>query len=162
MSIALAARRSGTPSRFDPSFYRTHDALGYIPPDIQSLRSQATYASGLPMFGAPGPYGPGSARGSNGIKRSAYGYAASIVSQDAGHSSADTGSVINDSGSSVNMTFSQSDRIRRRGSFGSSSVAGTSDIGSVSQYDYKSQDESADLDDMKSQYSGTQAGVTVF
>ncbi len=114
------------------------------------------------MFGAPGPYGPGSSRGSNGIKRSAYGYASSIVSQDAGHSSADTGSVINDSGSSVNMTFSQSDRIRRRGSFGSSSVAGTSDIGSVSQYDYKSQDESADLDDMKSQYGGTQAGVTVF
>ncbi|KAF8350432.1 ATP dependent helicase [Amanita rubescens] len=162
MMDPMAARRSGTPSRFDPSFYRTHDALGYIPPDIQSLRSQATYASGLPMFGAPGPYGPGSSRGSNGIKRSAYGYASSIVSQDAGHSSADTGSVINDSGSSVNMTFSQSDRIRRRGSFGSSSVAGTSDIGSVSQYDYKSQDESADLDDLKSQYSGTQAGVTVF
>jgi len=114
------------------------------------------------MFGAPGPYGPGGSRGVNGSKRGGYGYASSIVSQDAGHSAADTNSVINDSGSSVNMAFSQSDRIRRRGSFGSSSVAGTSDIGSVSQYDYKSQDESADLDDVKSQYTGTQAGLTVF
>ncbi|KAK2466665.1 hypothetical protein APHAL10511_000923 [Amanita phalloides] len=162
MMDPAASRRSGTPSRFDASFYRTHDALGYIPSDIQSVRSQATYSSGLPMFGAPGPYGPGTSRGANGSKRGGYGYASSIVSQDAGPSSADTNSVINDSGSSVNMTFSQSDRIRRRGSFGSSSVAGTSDIGSVSQYDYKSQDESADLDDMKSQYGGTQAGVTVF
>ncbi|KAM6500240.1 hypothetical protein JOM56_003254 [Amanita muscaria] len=157
----MAARRSGTPSRFDASFYRTHDALSYIPSDLQSLRSQATYSSGLPAFGAPGPYGPGASRGVNGSKRP-YSYAASIVSQDAGHSAADTNSVINDSGSSVNMAFSQSDRIRRRGSFGSSSVAGTSDIGSVSQYDYKSQDDLADLDDVKSQYTGTQAGVTVF
>ncbi|KAJ3887521.1 putative NAM7-nonsense-mediated mRNA decay protein [Lentinula edodes] len=34
--------------------------------------------------------------------------------------------------------------------------------GSISQYDYKAQDESGDLDDMKSQYTGTESGVTVF
>jgi regulator of nonsense transcripts 1 len=60
------------------------------------------------------------------------------------------------------MAFSQSDRLRRRGSFGTASVTGTSDLGSVSQYDYKSQDDGGDLDDMKSQYAGTQSGVTVF
>ena len=50
--------------------------------------------------------------------------------------------------------------LRRRTSF--SSMAGTSDMGSLSQYDYKSQDDGTDLDDMKSQYTGTQSGVTVF
>lgn len=155
----LASGRSGTPSRFDASFYRTHDALGYIPSDVQSLRSQATYSSGLPVFAATGPFGPGIPRGANGAKRSTYGsYASSIISQDAGPSGsiADNSSVI----SSAGQAFSQADRLRRRTSF--SSVAGTSDIGSLSQYDYKSQDEAIDMDDMKSQYAGTQSGVTVF
>ncbi|KAH7874834.1 ATP dependent helicase [Lentinula edodes] len=158
------ARSSGTPSRFDASFYRTHDALGYIPSDVQSLRSQATYSSGLPMFTATGPFSANVPRGT-GAKRSTYGsYASSIISQDAGPSVTDNSSVI---GSTTggdhanNLTFSQSDRLRRRTSFGSSSVAGT-DMGSISQYDYKAQDESGDLDDMKSQYTGTQSGVTVF
>ncbi|CAK5277486.1 unnamed protein product [Mycena citricolor] len=161
------SRRSGTPSRFDASFYRTHDALGYIPSDVQSLRSQATYSSGLPMFSASGPFGAvsnGIPRGPNGAKRSVYGsYASSVISQDPGGAN----SVITDSSSVVggasNIAYSQSDRIRgRRPSFGSSSVAGISDAGSLSQYDYKSQDDAADLDDMKSQYTGTQSGVTVF
>ncbi|KAJ3866800.1 ATP dependent helicase [Lentinula novae-zelandiae] len=158
------ARSSGTPSRFDASFYRTHDALGYIPSDVQSLRSQATYSSGLPMFTATGPFSANVPRGT-GAKRSTYGsYASSIISQDAGPSVTDNSSVI---GSTTggdranNLTFSQSDRLRRRPSFGSSSVAGT-DMGSISQYDYKAQDESGELDDMKSQYTGTQSGVTVF
>ncbi|EKM55248.1 uncharacterized protein PHACADRAFT_28301 [Phanerochaete carnosa HHB-10118-sp] len=157
------ARRSGTPSRFDASFYRTHDALGYIPSDVQSLRSQATYSSGLPMFGAGTPFGPGMQR-PNGGKRSTYGsYASSIISQDAGVNGNDTASVI---GSTVgtdrasSVAYSQSDRLRRRTSF--SSVAGASDMGSLSQYDYKSQDDGTDMDDMKSQYTGTQSGVTVF
>ncbi|KAI0636573.1 RNA helicase-domain-containing protein [Trametes polyzona] len=157
-------RRSGTPSRFDASFYRTHDALGYIPSDAQSLRSQATYSSGLPMFAATGPFGPGMPR-QNGAKRSTYGsYASSIISQDAGPAGTDTSSVV---GSAVGasdrpggMAYSQSDRLQRRSSF--SSTAGTSDMGSLSQYDYKSQDDGTDLDDMKSQYTGTQSGVTVF
>ncbi|KAG2119190.1 AAA domain-containing protein [Suillus clintonianus] len=101
--------RSGTPSRFDSSFYRTHDALGYIPYDVQSLRSQATYSSGLPMFAAAGGFGPGLPRASGGVrKRSAYGsYASPIISQDAGSP--------NISGSA--MAFSQLDRLQRRGSF---------------------------------------------
>ena len=163
--LCIVARgRSGTPSRFDASFYRTHDALGYIPSDVQSLRSQATYSSGLPaMFSAPGPFGPGPiSRGPNGGKRSTYSYASSIVSQDAGQSGAtDSGSVIGVGGSG-NIAYSQSDRLRRRSSFGSTSVAGQSDLGSLSGYDYKSQDDAADMDDMKSQYAGTQSGVTVF
>jgi len=91
-------------------------------------------------------------------------YASSIISQDAGPSVTDNSSVI---GSTTggdranNLTFSQSDRLRRRSSFGSSSVTGT-DLGSISQYDYKNQDEAADMDDMKSQYTGTQSGVTVY
>lgn len=102
----------------------------------------------------------------NGAKRSAYGsYASSIISQDVGTGGTDNASVI---GSAVgpsdrpisSMAYSQSDRLRRRASF--SSTAGTSDMGSLSQYDYKSQDDATDLDDMKSQYTGTQSGVTVF
>lgn len=150
--------RSGTPSRFDANFYRTHDALAYIPSDVQSLRSQATYSSGLPMFAATGGFPPGVPRGPGGAgKRSAYGsYASSIISQDAGPpSSASIG------GGSLggSLAYSQSDRLRRRGSF--SSAAGT-DMGSMSGYDYKSQDGTTDADDMKSQYAGTQSGVTVF
>lgn len=147
------ARSSGTPSRFDASFYRTHDPLNYIPSDVQSLRSQATYASGLPVFTASGPF---NAAGVS--KRSAYGgsYAPSIVSQGG---AGDSGSVI---GVSERVGYSQSDRLRRRGSFGS--VAGASEVGSLlsSGFDYKSQDEAADMDDMKSQYAATQSGVTAF
>ena len=113
------------------------------------------------MFGAPGPYGPAIPRGASGGKRSTYSYASSIVSQDAGQSVTDQSSVIG-GGSHASLAFSQSDRLRRRSSFGSASVAGTSDVGSLSQYDYKSQDDGGDLDDLKSQYAGNQTRVTVF
>lgn len=163
LATATMSRRSGTPSRFDASFYRTHDALSYIPSDVQSLRSQATYSSGLPVFGAPGPFGPGMPRVPGVGKRSTYSYASSIVSQDVGPSVTDNGSVVGgDRGSNVNIAYSQSDRLRRRSSFGSASVTGQSDLGSLSQFDYKSQDDGNDMDDMKSQYAGTQSGVTVF
>lgn len=160
---SFTGRRSGTPSRFDASFYRTHDPLGYIPSDVQSLRSQATYSSGLPIFtGTSGPFGQAMTRSSNGQKRSVYGgYASSIISQDVGPSSSiDTGSVLGGgiSGRASSVAYSQSDRLRRRNSF--SSMAGTSDLGSISQFDYKSQDDAADMDDLKSQYAGN--GVTVF
>ncbi|KAG1865106.1 hypothetical protein C8R48DRAFT_833449 [Suillus tomentosus] len=149
------AGRSGAPSRFDTSSYRTHDALGYIPSDVQSLRSQATYSSELPMFAAAGGFGPGIPHGCGGVgKRSTYGsYVSSIISQDAGPPS--TASI---SGSA--MAVSQSDRLQRRGSF--SSAASASDMASMSEYDYKSQDGTADVDDVKSQYAGTQSDVTVF
>ena len=163
-SFMCPGRRSGTPSRFDASFYRTHDALGYIPSDVQSLRSQATYSSGLPMFATSGPFGPGMQR-PNGAKRSTYGsYASSIISQDIGPGGNDTASVISSavgmSDRASTMAYSQSDRLHRRSSF--SSMAGTSDLGSLSQYDYKSQDDGTDMDDVKSQYAGTQSGITVF
>ncbi|KAF5388908.1 hypothetical protein D9757_005076 [Collybiopsis confluens] len=181
--------RSGTPSRFDASFYRTHDAVGYIPSDVQSLRSQATYSSGLPMFTATGPFSANNIPGRGaGAKRSMYGstYASSIISQDVGPSNSsvsgatDNGSVTGGSGAervnggagvvgdrdrASNLSFAQSDRLRRRGSFGASSVAGMTDLGSsISQYDdYKNQDSDVgDMDDMKSQYMGTQSGLTVF
>jgi regulator of nonsense transcripts 1 len=156
----FVGRRSGTPSRFDASFYRAHDPLSYIPSDVQSLRSQATYSSGVPMFAAA-QYGGISRGGANGGKRSNYGsYAASIISQDAAGSMADSNSVV---GAGSNIAYSQSDRLRRRPSFSSSSVTGASDMGSLmSGYDYKSQDDAADMDDMKSQYTGTQSGLTVF
>ena len=151
--LSNTATNSGTPSRFDTSFYRTHDPLNYIPSDVQSLRSQATYSSGLPVFNSNGPFNAGGVS-----KRSAYGsYAPSIVSQGG---AGDSGSVIGDA--SERVGYSQSDRLRRRGSFGS--VAGASEVGSLlsSGFDYKSQDEAADMDDMKSQYAGTQSGVTAF
>ena len=78
-----------------------------------------------------------------------------------GSGAGDSGSVIGDAPERVG--YSQSDRLRRRGKvFGS--VAGASEVGSLlsSGFDYKSQDEAADMDDMKSQYAGTQSGVTAF
>ena len=98
-------------------------------------------------------------------KRGPYGsYASSIISQE-GPVGTDSSSVVGSSAGtsdrrSTSMAYSQSDRLRRRTSF--SSIAGTSDMGSLSQYDYKGQDDISDLDDVKSQYTGTQAGVTVF
>lgn len=159
------SRMSGTPSRFDANFYRTHDPLGYIPSDAQSLKSQATYSSGLPMFaGMNGPFGQGMHRPSTGAKRSAYGsYASSVISQDAGGN--DTSSVIAPSERTSSVAYSQSDRLHRRLSY-SSSVAGASDFAgltSASQYEYKSQaDDAGDMDDMKSQYAPTTSGITSF
>jgi regulator of nonsense transcripts 1 len=156
----FAGRRETPSNRFDSSFYRTHDALSYIPSDVQSLKSQATYSSGLPAFaGGAGPFNPNS-RGAGSSKRSAYGgYASSVISQDtrAGTAS-DAVSVIGSQAPSErtsSVAYSQSDRIRRRASFSS-----TSDMGSLSTYDYKSQEDAADLDDMRSQYSAS--GVTEF
>jgi len=152
---------SGTPSRFDSTFYRTHDPMAYIPSDVQSLKSQATYSSGLPMFsGMNGGYG--GMRPTNGAKRSTYGsYASSVISQDIGGT--DTSSVARGTNS---IAYSQSDRLQRRFSY-SSSVAGASDAASLisgsSQYDYKSQvDDGTDMDDMKSQYASTTSGITTF
>lgn len=159
--------RSGTPSRFDASFYRSHDALGYIPSDVASVRSQATYSSGLPLFTATGAF-PSSAASSRGGPRTRS-YASSIISQQ------DAPSTVLDDMSSIagSMSYNQSDRVhRRRPSFGSS-IAGSTG----GEFDYKSQVGLGDdvgndlLDDVKSQFSTTApsvseksggAGVTVF
>ena len=95
--------------------------------------------------------------------RSQHGYVSSIISQE-GSIGIDNLSVV---GSSVgtsnccltNMAFSQSDWLWRQTSF---SVTGTSNMGSLLQYNYKGQDDISDLDDMKSQYIGAQTGVVVF
>jgi regulator of nonsense transcripts 1 len=113
------------------------------------------------MFAAA-PFGPGPIprSGANGGKRAYGSYASSIISQDAAGSTTDGNSVVSAASS---IAYSQSDRLRRRTSFSGSSVAGASDMGSLSSaYDYKSQDDAADLDDVKSQYTGTQSGLTVF
>ncbi|KAG9127213.1 ATP-dependent helicase NAM7 [Ceratobasidium sp. 392] len=144
-------RRTAT-SAYDNSFYRTHDPLGYIPSDVQSLKSSA---SGLPHFGAAAPFGPSKQKASVGQKRPTdVSYASSMISQDVAgtpggtEASSVAGSQFDHNGSIV---FSQSDRLRRRNSL--TSIAGTSHIGSISAYDYKSQDSVIDADDVESQYS---------
>ncbi|KAG8948888.1 hypothetical protein FRC04_009227 [Tulasnella sp. 424] len=156
-----APGRSGTPSRFDSSFFRTHDPTNYIPTDLQS---QATYSSGIPAFAAGGaPYSQ-VPRGTAGAKRGGFGgYASSVISQDVGSGALnDTASVIGSSiaSSRDNISYTQSDRLRRRLSQGS--LAASSELGSFAASDYKSQDEALDLDDVRSQYSQSQSGVTEF
>jgi regulator of nonsense transcripts 1 len=112
MSVFLSPQ-IGYSKSVDQSFYRTHDALGYIPSDVQSLRSQANYSSGLPMFATNGPFGAGVQRGPA-AKRGPYGsYASSIISQE-GPIGTDSSSVVGSSVGtsdrrSTNMAYSQSD-----------------------------------------------------
>ncbi|GAA5916537.1 hypothetical protein JCM8208_005043 [Rhodotorula glutinis] len=82
---------SGPASRFDSSFYRSHDAMSAIPSDAQSVRSQATYSSGLPTFSQAG-YPLSMKRGGAGVGAGAGTYASSTFSQDL-LSSADGASV---------------------------------------------------------------------
>ncbi|MBW0482268.1 hypothetical protein O181_021983 [Austropuccinia psidii MF-1] len=113
--------RANTPSRFDQSFYKTHDSFS-IPSDAQSMRSQATYASGLPPFSLPTSrglnYSHGSKRGYSGLGGGpSSSYAPSMISQD--FQSQDSRSMRGgDDASSVagsmadNMTtYSQADRL---------------------------------------------------
>ncbi|KAK4697556.1 regulator of nonsense transcripts 1, partial [Phenoliferia sp. Uapishka_3] len=143
--------RGGIPaSRFDPAFFRTHDAIGHIPSDAQSVRSQATYSSGLPTFSQSSNSGY-----ANGVKRGASSYASSTFSQDLlSHDSQsvrdDASSVADGAGSSI--AYSQADRLRR------ASISLSDD---VSSFDYKSQD-GRDDDDTRSTFSTSQSGVTDF
>jgi len=87
--------RNGLTTRFDQSFY---SAVGSIPSDAQSVRSQATYASGLPSFGA----GQFSGRS----------YASSTISQDL--MSQDPHALTDDASSVAgSIAFSQADRLGR-------------------------------------------------
>ncbi|KIY71086.1 hypothetical protein CYLTODRAFT_149008 [Cylindrobasidium torrendii FP15055 ss-10] len=141
------SRRSGTPSRFDSSFYGRHDPMAFIPSDAQSLRSQQTYSSGLPSY-TSGMRGKSS-------------YASSIASQDVGGSGMSVGAMSSigevppsalSTGymASERMSYAQSDRM----SSAAESVYG--DYKSVGDREY---DGASDVDDVKSQYAG---GVTVF
>jgi len=132
------------PSRFDTSYYRTHDSLsGFIPPDAQSVVSQAI--SAFPLM----PKG-----------KTYTGYASSVVSQQVPEST----------GTAPSIAFSQFDRLpagpnvdnakmgvgaRRRLSF--SSVA-PSDAPTASMYafGYKAGDDDAQS------IAPSQAGMTEF
>ena len=130
------------PSRFDPSYYRTHNPIsGFIPPDAQSVVSQAI--SAFPLL----PKG-----------KSYIGYASSVISQQPAETVG--------SNATPSIAFSQFDRLpggandeigkgRRRLSF--SSVA-PSDAPTASMYafGYKAGD-----DDTQS-IAPSQAGMTEF
>ncbi|SCV69006.1 BQ2448_2026 [Microbotryum intermedium] len=142
----------GVPSRFD-SFFRTHDALSSIPSDAQSVRSQATYSSGMPTFSQAGSAYPGS------IKRGASSYASSTLSQDLHSHASDTASLRDDvssinGGTAGSLAFSQADRLRRDEELDASSR-------------YKSMGERGwsshgDDDDASSQYTMSAAGTTEY
>ncbi|OCF41250.1 ATP-dependent helicase [Kwoniella heveanensis CBS 569] len=136
--------------RFDPSYYRTHNSMSFVPPDAQSVVSQAITNSGFPMF-------PSGSKG-----KSYTGYASSVVSQqptDGGASSL---------APPRGIGYSQFDRIGdqtplgasagvggglkgRRGSFGSEAASA-----SMYAYGYKGGE-----DDMMS-VAPSQAGMTEF
>ncbi|OXH23668.1 ATP-dependent helicase [Cryptococcus neoformans] len=76
--------QSAAASRFDPAYYRTHNSLSFIPPDAQSVVSQAMTSSAFPLFGSVGGGGGGGGGGigGHGGKNKTYtGYASSVVSQ---------------------------------------------------------------------------------
>lgn len=141
------------PSRFDPSYYRTHDPLSYVPGDAQSVVSQAI--SSFPLSGQLG-----AAKG-----RTYTGYASSVVSQQPIDTAAALNSVsqlnegVNPSGHRVAMT--QFDRLasdgselpRRRLSAGSMAP---SDAPTASMYafNYKTGDDDAQS------VAPSQSGVT--
>ncbi|WVQ86166.1 hypothetical protein IAT38_008334 [Cryptococcus sp. DSM 104549] len=67
---------SAAAGRFDPSYYRTHNSMSFVPPDAQSVVSQAMTNSAFPLF-------PGAGKG-----KTYTGYASSVISQqptDSGH-----------------------------------------------------------------------------
>jgi len=126
---------------FDPSYYRTHAAAGFAPPDAQSVVSQAVTT------------GPKTGQGRSGYP----GYAASMAS----HATFETSSVADQS----IIGHSQYDRLgdqpvdfsrhRRRLSAGSLAPS-DAPTASMYSYGYKAGD-----DDTRS-ISASQAGVTEF
>lgn len=125
--------------------------MNSIPSDAQSVRSQATYSSGLPTFSQSSHYGSsvnGIGGYPNSVKRGVSSYASSTYSQDLGaETEGDNGSI----------TYSQADRLRRNDE--NSSNVGSSIAHSTS--DYKSQNGWDD--DNGSSYSASGAsGVTEY
>lgn len=126
-----------------PGFFRTHDAMSYIPSDAQSVTSlgtQATYPSAhLSVSGLHGAY------------------ASSIVSQDV-----DTESLAGSTAPPVSITYSQSDRLHRRLSL--SSMSGASDATSIDNYKGDGSYVGAHDDDAGSTFSAaiSQSSFTTF
>lgn len=142
MHWSVSTARNGAPLRYDPDFFRTHDAIGSIASDAQSVRSQATYSSGLPTFSQSGY--------PNGVKRGASSYASSTLSQDL-LSATDNQSIRDDAssvaGGASSIAYSQADRLRR------SSL-------SMSDNDYMIGLRLQDDDDGRSNYTASQSGTT--
>ncbi|WVW80767.1 hypothetical protein I302_102753 [Kwoniella bestiolae CBS 10118] len=133
--------------RFDPSYYRTHNTLSFVPSDSQSVISQAITNSAFPLF-PPG-----------GSKPKTYtGYASSVISQQPTDSGIPT-----NGNSKGNLTpgiggigYSQFDRLgggKRRGSFGSEAASA-----SMYAYGYKG----GDGEDDNMSVAPSQAGMTEF
>ncbi|WWD07260.1 hypothetical protein V865_005357 [Kwoniella europaea PYCC6329] len=135
--------------RFDPSYYRTHNTMSFVPSDAQSVISQAITNSAFPLF-PPG-----------GSKPKTYtGYASSVISQQP----TDSGLGLPSNGNSKgNLTpgiggigYSQFDRLgggKRRGSF-------TSEAASASMYAYGY--KGGDGEDDTLSVAPSQAGMTEF
>ncbi|EKC98873.1 hypothetical protein A1Q2_06844 [Trichosporon asahii var. asahii CBS 8904] len=157
------ARGGPAPSRFDPAYYRTHDAISYVPADAQSVVSQALTQS-FPLAAHPYPgAGPG------GRKSTYTGYASSVISQQPADGAPDplgTGHALAPMSSRASsIAYSQFDRLppgpaldkkpaglgQRRLSIGSITPSDA-----VSSYGYKAGD-----DDTQS-IAPSQAGVTEF
>ncbi|WVO17314.1 hypothetical protein L204_105006 [Cryptococcus depauperatus] len=69
--VSQTRDQSAAAGRFDPAYYRTHNPISYVPPDAQSVVSQAMTNSGFPLF----------AGGLGGKGKSYTGYASSVISQ---------------------------------------------------------------------------------
>jgi regulator of nonsense transcripts 1 len=115
MNGADLPRRADGPTRFDQSFY---SAVGSIPSDAQSVRSQATFNSGLPPFG-PGQFSGRSYASCRFVPTkfclamlNDRFYDVATISQDL--MSQDPNAMADDASSIAgSIAFSQADRIRR-------------------------------------------------
>ena len=140
------------PSRFDPSYYRTHVPTSFDAHDAQSVVSQAV-TSAFPLF----PNGAGL-----GTKGKTYtGYASSVISQQPGDTASTSDGGLDQPTRASSIAFSQYDRLpneeskgRRRLSIGSMAP---SDAPTASMYlGYKAGDDDAQS------IAPSQAGVTDF
>ncbi|OCF54648.1 ATP-dependent helicase [Kwoniella mangroviensis CBS 10435] len=135
--------------RFDPSYYRTHNTMSFVPSDAQSVISQAITNSAFPLF-PPG-----------GSKPKTYtGYASSVISQQPTDSGLGLPSNRNSKGNLTpgigGIGYSQFDRLgggKRRGSF-------TSEAASASMYAYGY--KGGDGEDDTLSVAPSQAGMTEF
>ncbi|KAJ9091289.1 hypothetical protein QFC21_007278 [Naganishia friedmannii] len=171
-----------TASRFDASFYRTHDPVGYIQPDAQSVVSQFFGGgnSALSRNGQANPFMPphltagrrGVGNGNNGMSGPYSSYATSLISQQPDDASSVAGSIA-PHGTTSNISYTQFDRLQHpRGQAGGGRVPGSGDsaytsnglrsvVGSsVSGSEYS--DYKTDDDDAMTTYTQSQAGVTEY
>ncbi|GHJ90272.1 hypothetical protein NliqN6_6674 [Naganishia liquefaciens] len=162
-------------SRFDASFYRTHDPVGYIQPDAQSVVSQffGGGTGGMPRNSQANPFLPphlvagrrGTANGANGMPGPYSSYTQSIISQQQHDTASVAGSTV--SSQMPRLSRTQFDRYRQSDEGNGTRAAGTTDGGygrsvmgssvSESDYSYKGGDE-----DASSTYTTSQAGVTEY